>query len=65
LLTSALALLGKTAKSFSGVMVEALEPGRSLLDAYALFYVASGLVAIPAIILCIVLALIRPVRTTA
>ncbi len=65
LLTSALALLGKTVKSFSGVMVEALEPGRSLLDAYALFYVASGLIAIPAIVLCIVLAVIRPVRTTA
>jgi PAT family beta-lactamase induction signal transducer AmpG len=63
LLTSALALLGKTAKSFSGLMVEALEPGRSLLDAYALFYVVSGLVAIPAIALCIVLAILRPART--
>jgi len=65
LLTSALALLGKTVKSFSGVMVEALEPGRSLLDAYALFYVCCGLVAIPAIVLCVVLAFIRPVRTRA
>jgi PAT family beta-lactamase induction signal transducer AmpG len=63
LLTSALALLGKTAKSFSGVMVVGLEHGRSALDAYALFYVASGLVAIPAIVLCIVLAIIRPART--
>ena len=52
LLTSALAFLGKTAKSFSGFIVEALEPGRSLLDAYALFYVASAAVAVPAIVLC-------------
>jgi PAT family beta-lactamase induction signal transducer AmpG len=65
LLTSALALLGKTVKSFSGVMVQALEPGRTALDAYALFYVLSGLVAIPAIGLCVLLAFLRPVRTTA
>jgi PAT family beta-lactamase induction signal transducer AmpG len=65
LLTSALALLGKTVKSFSGVMVEALEPGRSVLDAYALFYVACGLVAIPAIGLCLWLVWLRPDRTTA
>ncbi|HXQ47450.1 MAG TPA: MFS transporter [Caulobacteraceae bacterium] len=64
LLTSALAFLGKTAKSFSGFFVEALEPGRSLLDAYALFYVASALVAIPAILLCFVLLWVRPARTT-
>src|SRR5579863_2808499 len=65
LLTSALALLGKTAKSFSGFIVEALEPGRSLLDAYALFYVASALVAIPAVALCFVLLWVRPARTRA
>jgi PAT family beta-lactamase induction signal transducer AmpG len=65
LLTSALAFLGKTAKSFSGFFVEALEPGRSLLDAYALFYVASALVAIPAILLCFVLLWVKPARTTA
>jgi len=63
LLTSALAFLGKTAKSFSGFIVEALEPGRSLLDAYALFYVASAAVAVPAIVLCCVLLWVRPART--
>ncbi|HXQ12160.1 MAG TPA: MFS transporter [Caulobacteraceae bacterium] len=63
LLTSALAFLGKTAKSLSGFIVEALEPGRSLLDAYALFYVASAAVAVPAIVLCFVLLWVRPART--
>jgi MFS transporter, PAT family, beta-lactamase induction signal transducer AmpG len=63
LLTSALALLGKTVKSFSGVMVEALEPGRNLLDAYALFYLASAAVAMPAILLCILLTMLKPART--
>ena len=42
LLTSALALTGKTSKGFSGVIVEALQHGRSLLDAYALFYLLAA-----------------------
>jgi PAT family beta-lactamase induction signal transducer AmpG len=60
LLTSALAWTGKTLKGFSGTLVEALEPGRSLLDAYALFYVVAAAVGAPAIILCIVLAIKTP-----
>ena len=60
LLTSALAWTGKILKGFSGVVVESLNQGRSLLDAYALFYLLSAVVGLPAIILCIVLALRRP-----
>ncbi|HWA63754.1 MAG TPA: MFS transporter, partial [Caulobacteraceae bacterium] len=56
LLTSAMVWSGKTLKAFSGVIVEALQPGRSLLDAYALFYLLSGAVGLPAIVVCMVLA---------
>ena len=60
LLTSALAWTGKILKGFSGAMVEALQHGRSLLDAYALFYVLAAAVGAPAILLCLVLALRKP-----
>jgi len=56
LLTSALAWTGKILKGFSGAIVEALEPGRTLLDAYALFYVLSAALGLPAILLCLVLS---------
>ena len=56
LLTSALTWTGKTLKGFSGVIVESLHQGRSLLDAYALFYVLSAAIGVPAIVLCLVLA---------
>jgi PAT family beta-lactamase induction signal transducer AmpG len=56
LLSSAYAYLGKFAKGFSGVMVERLAIGRTLLDGYALFFIAVGFLGIPALILCIVLA---------
>lgn len=61
LLTSALTWSGKTLKGFSGVIVEHLHQGRSLLDAYAEFYLLCALVGAPAILLSIVLA--RPART--
>jgi PAT family beta-lactamase induction signal transducer AmpG len=60
LLTSALAWTGKILKGFSGALVEALQHGRSLLDAYALFYVLAAAVGAPAVILCLVLAVSRP-----
>ena len=60
LLTSALAWTGKTLKGFSGAMVEALQQGHSLLDAYARFYVLAAAVGAPAIVLCLILALRRP-----
>ena len=56
LLTSALALTGKFLKGFSGAIVEALQQGRSLLEAYALFYLLAAALGLPAIGLCLILA---------
>jgi PAT family beta-lactamase induction signal transducer AmpG len=56
LLTSALALTGKFLKGFSGAIVDALHAGRSLLDAFALFYLLAAALGAPAIVLCLVLA---------
>src|SRR5712691_2596889 len=56
LLSSAYTYVGKFAKGFSGVMVERLAVGRTLLDAYGLFFIGAGLLGVPALILCIVLA---------
>ena len=60
LLSSFYALLGKVLKGLSGVAVENLESGRTLIEAYALFFVGTALVGIPALLLCIVLAMRRP-----
>jgi len=62
LLTSALAWTGKTLKGFSGAIVESLQHGRSLLEAYALFYLLAAALGLPAIVLCIVLARAQPKR---
>jgi PAT family beta-lactamase induction signal transducer AmpG len=56
LLTSALTWTGKTLKGFSGELVETLQRGRTLLEAYSLFYLYSAALGIPAIVLCVVLA---------
>jgi len=61
LLTSALTWSGKTLKGFSGVIVDHLQQGRTLLDAYALFYLLCGAIGLPAILLCLILP--RPART--
>jgi PAT family beta-lactamase induction signal transducer AmpG len=55
LLSSAYTYVGKFAKGFSGVMVESLANGRTLLQGYALFFIGAGLLGIPAIVLCFVL----------
>ena len=56
LLSSFYALPGKVLKGLSGVAVESLEGGRTLLEAYSLFFVGTALVGIPAVLLCMVLA---------
>jgi PAT family beta-lactamase induction signal transducer AmpG len=56
LLSSAYTYIGKFAKGFSGLMVERLSAGRPLLEAYGLFFVGAGLLGVPALILCVVLA---------
>ncbi|HEY5071583.1 MAG TPA: MFS transporter [Caulobacteraceae bacterium] len=60
LLTSALAWTGKTLKGFSGLIVQDLHHGRSLLSAYGLFYLGAAAIGAPAIALCLVLAKRRP-----
>jgi PAT family beta-lactamase induction signal transducer AmpG len=59
LLSSAYTYVGKFAKGFSGVMVESLASGRTLLHGYALFFIGAGLLGIPALILCLVLARVQ------
>jgi PAT family beta-lactamase induction signal transducer AmpG len=55
LLSSAYTYVGKFAKGFSGVLVESLASGRTLLEGYALFFIGAGLLGVPALILCLVL----------
>lgn len=55
LLSSTYALLGKFLKGFSGVAVEALTPVHGLLGAYATAFIATGLTAIPPLILLVLL----------
>ena len=62
LLTSALTWTGKTLKGFSGALVEGLQHGRALLDGYALFYVISAAIGLPAIVLCMILVLQRSAK---
>ena len=65
LLSSFYALLGKVLKGMSGWAVEQLEVGRTLLEAYALFFTATALMGIPALLLCILLARRRPAAVPA
>lgn len=62
LLSSFYALAGKVLKGFSGVWVEQLAVGRTLLEGYALFFAGTALIGIPAIVLCVVLWRRSPVR---
>ena len=56
LLSSAYTYVGKFAKGFSGVMVESLASGRTLLEGYAFFFIGAGLLGVPALVLCVILA---------
>lgn len=60
LLSSFYALLGKVLKGLSGWAVEQLEVGRTLLEAYSLFFTATAIVGIPALLLCMALARRHP-----
>ena len=56
LLSSAYTYVGKFSKGFSGVIVEQLASGRTLLEGYGLFFIGAGLLGIPALVLCVFLA---------
>ena len=60
LLSSTYTLFGKFLKGFSGAAVDGLNQGRTLMEAYAIFYVGAGAIAVPALVLCIVLARRQP-----
>jgi PAT family beta-lactamase induction signal transducer AmpG len=55
MLSSTYALLGKFLKGFSGVAVEALTPAYGLIGAYATAFIATGLTAIPPLLLILLL----------
>jgi PAT family beta-lactamase induction signal transducer AmpG len=55
LLSSTYAYLGKFLKGFSGAVVETLALAHGLMNAYAIFFLGSGAVGIPAIVLCLFL----------
>jgi PAT family beta-lactamase induction signal transducer AmpG len=55
LLSSAYTYVGKFSKGFSGVMVERLAEGRTLIEGYGLFFIGAALLGLPALVLCIVL----------
>lgn len=56
LMSSAYAILGKFLKGFSGAVVDNLTLTHTRMDAYAIFYIGAGLIALPALIFCFMLA---------
>jgi PAT family beta-lactamase induction signal transducer AmpG len=56
LLSSIYTLFGKFLKGYSGWAVDQLHQSRPLMESYGLFYVGAGAIALPALILCIILA---------
>ena len=64
LLSSFYALPGKVLKGLSGWAIEQLEVGRSLLEAYSLFFIGTAVIGIPAILLCLLLARRRATATS-
>ncbi|HCK84748.1 MAG TPA: MFS transporter [Hyphomonadaceae bacterium] len=61
LLSSTYTLFGKFLKGFSGAVVDGLnQQGRTLMESYAIFYVGAGAIAVPALVLCLVLAARQP-----
>ncbi len=64
-LSSLYTIFGKFLKGFSGAVVDGIvAQGRTLMDAYAMFYIGAGLICIPALVLTLVIAT-RPVRAPA
>ncbi|HYM17450.1 MAG TPA: MFS transporter [Micropepsaceae bacterium] len=64
LLSSAYALLGKILKGPSGLVVDYLSHhGHTLMESYGMFFIGSGLVGAPALVLCVVLARLQSQAT--
>jgi PAT family beta-lactamase induction signal transducer AmpG len=61
LLSSVYTIFGKILKGFSGAVVEGVQAsGHTLMQAYAIFFIGAGAIGIPAILLCLWLAALRP-----
>ena len=56
LLSSTYAYLGKFLKGFSGVVVEGLQKSYGHDQGYAVFFIGCGAMAVPALVLCLILA---------
>ncbi|MBC7795030.1 MAG: MFS transporter [Clostridia bacterium] len=59
LLASSYTLAGKFLKGFSGLVVESLQRTHGAMQGYAIFFIGCGLVGLPAVLLCVVLARIE------
>ncbi len=57
LLSSIYTLFGKFLKGYSGLVVDNLHQTRPLMESYGTFYLGAGAIALPALILCIILAI--------
>jgi len=55
LLTSAYTIAGKLLKTMSGAAIDLLKGSFGLMEAYAVFFIAAGLIGIPAIVLFLLL----------
>ncbi|WP_446808864.1 AmpG family muropeptide MFS transporter [Methylomonas sp. 2BW1-5-20] len=62
MLSSTYALLGKFLKGFSGIAVEMLTPIYGLLGAYAAAFVATGLTAVPPLLLLLLLWRVQNIK---
>lgn len=56
LLSSTYTVFGKVLKGFSGAVVDGFQKTHTLMDSYAIFYAGAGLIGIPALMLCFVIA---------
>jgi PAT family beta-lactamase induction signal transducer AmpG len=65
LLSSVYTLFGKFLKGFSGAVVDGLHQTRPLMEAYGAFYLGCGAIALPALVLCLILALRHSPETRA
>jgi MFS transporter, PAT family, beta-lactamase induction signal transducer AmpG len=57
LLSSTYTLFGKFLKGFSGAVVDGLNQTLTLMQSYAIFYIGAGAVCVPALVLCIIIAM--------